>query len=64
MYQALASVLGDLAWWLQSASQAVPISQLFLVTWAMFVVSGALNSKKAFKTPKQRANPLSKVSFQ
>jgi len=53
MYQALASALNDLAWWLQSASQVVPISQLSLVTWVVFVISGSLDSKKAFKAPEQ-----------
>jgi len=53
MYQALASVLSDLAWWLQSASQVVPVSQLSLITWAMFVISGSFDSKKAFKATEQ-----------
>jgi len=64
MYQALASVLDDLAWWLQSASQVVPISQLSIVTWVMFVISGSLDFKKAFKSPEQRARPLSKMPLQ
>jgi len=53
MYQALASVLNDVAWWLQSASQVVPISQLSLVTWVVFVISGSIDLKKVFKVPEQ-----------
>jgi len=53
MYQALATALNDVAWWLQSASQVVPISQLSLVTWVIFVISGSFNPKKAFKVRKQ-----------
>jgi len=53
MYQALASGLADVAWWLQSVSQAIPISQLSLVTWVIFVISSSFNSKKAFKVRKQ-----------
>jgi len=53
MYQALVSALNDVAWWLQSASQVVPISQLSLVTWVIFVISGSFNSKTAFKVREQ-----------
>jgi hypothetical protein len=53
MFQALAATLSDVAWWLQSASQIVPISQLSLVTWLMFLISGLFNSKKAFRAPEQ-----------
>jgi len=53
MYQALAVALNDVAWWLQSASQVVPISQLSLVTWLMFVITGSFNSRKAFRIPEQ-----------
>jgi len=53
MYQALAAALNDLAWWLQSASQVVPVSQLSVVTWVMFVISGSFPYKKAFKAAEQ-----------
>jgi hypothetical protein len=53
MYQALASALNDLAWWLQSASQVVPISQLSIATWLMFVISGYFDFKEPFKASKQ-----------
>lgn len=36
-----ASVL-ELATWIQTASMAVPISQLPLITWFLFAVGGAL----------------------
>ncbi|HYA55369.1 MAG TPA: hypothetical protein VED22_01090 [Nitrososphaerales archaeon] len=49
MYQALTSALNDLAWRLHSASQVVPISQISVVTWAMFFITGSFDSKKAFK---------------
>jgi hypothetical protein len=53
MYQGLASVLEDVATWLQSASQAVPISQLSIATWLVFVISGAFGSKNAFNFAEQ-----------
>ncbi|HXW95435.1 MAG TPA: hypothetical protein VEJ19_07000 [Nitrososphaerales archaeon] len=53
MYQALASALHGVAWSLQSASQVVPISQLSIVSWVMFAISGFFDSKKAFKVPEQ-----------
>ncbi len=53
MYESLASTLSDLASWLQSASQAFPISQLSLMSWLAFVVSGSLASKKAFNLTEQ-----------
>jgi len=64
MHQALASALNDLAWWLQSATQLVPISQLTIVTWVVFVISGSFKFKVPFKAPEQRTRPLSKVPLQ
>jgi len=47
MYQALATALSDVAWWIQFASQVIPISQLSIVTWVIFVIAGSFNSKKS-----------------
>jgi len=64
MYQGLASALMEAASWLQVTSQTVPISQLSLLTWVIFVVSCSFNDRNAFKVPEQLARRLSKASFQ
>jgi hypothetical protein len=53
MYQGLTSILEDVATWLLSASQSVPISQLSIATWAVFLISGAFSSKTAFNVAEQ-----------
>jgi hypothetical protein len=53
MYQGLASSLHGLASWLQSASENVPISQLSLMAWVMFVLSCSLAGNNPFNTPEQ-----------
>jgi len=53
MYQGLTSALESAASWLQFASLALPLSQLAIATWVMFVVSGSFNSKNAFNPHEQ-----------
>jgi hypothetical protein len=64
MQQALVSALGDVASLFQSVSQAIPISQLSLMTWVFFIVSGRFASKEAFNVPEQSIGRISKTSFQ
>ena len=53
MYQGLAFSLDGLAAWLQSASERVPISQLSLMVWAMFVLSVTFARKSPFNSTEQ-----------
>jgi hypothetical protein len=64
MYQGFVSAFGDAASWLQAAFQAVPIFQLSIMTWVMFIISGCLCSTKVFNVPEQSDGPLSKTSLQ
>ena len=64
MYSTLASALQALASWMQSASQAVPLSQLSLMAWALAAASGSLVSQLAFNDAERRPQALSKMSFQ
>ncbi len=47
MYTALAASLQQLASWLQSAAAVIPVSQLSIVSWLMFAVSGAFGAPEA-----------------
>ena len=60
----LATRLQELGSWLQAAAAAVPISQLSVVTWAIFAVGGACGANGAFNTSERLAGPISKTSFQ
>jgi hypothetical protein len=40
MFTGLTASLLELATWLQTASMVVPVSQLSLVSWFMFVITG------------------------
>ena len=53
MHQGLTASLEEAATWLQAASQAVPVSQLSVVTWVVFLISGSFASKNAFNAPEQ-----------
>ena len=53
MYQGLALSLDVLATWLQSASERVPVSQLSLMAWAMFVLSGSFAGRSPFNSTEQ-----------
>ena len=53
MYQGLASFLIGLASWLQLASESLPISQLSIVAWIMFVLSGSFAGNNPFKFPER-----------
>ncbi len=53
MYQGLTSALETVATWFQSASLAVPLSQLSVMTWVMFVISGLFHSKDPFNVPER-----------
>jgi hypothetical protein len=64
MRQILLSAIGDLASWLQSASQAVPISQLSLIAWVMLNISSRFDPLNPFNVPEQSTGSLSKASFQ
>lgn len=64
MYQGLAESLGELAWFLQSVSQTIPVSQVSLLAWLMYVISCSLTNQSPFKAPEQRHPSLSKASFQ
>jgi hypothetical protein len=64
MYQCLLSALDYVASWLQSASQAVPVFQLSVMTWVMFVIARLLDPRRAFNAPEQSAGSLSKISLQ
>jgi hypothetical protein len=64
MYQGLAELLQGMGTWLQSVSPYVPISQLTIVTWAIFMVTQSFSSKKAFNAHEQAAWSLSKTPIQ
>jgi len=53
MYQGLASFLIGLASWLQLASESLPISQLSIVAWIMFALSGSFTRNNPFKSPER-----------
>jgi len=53
MYQGLALSLDGLAAWLQTASERVPITQLSLMAWAMFVLSVTFARKSPFNSTEQ-----------
>jgi hypothetical protein len=55
MYQGLAELLQGLGTWLQSVSPYVPVSQLTIVTWAIFMATQSFSSKKAFNAHEQAA---------
>ncbi len=42
MFTGLTASVLDLATWIQTASMAVPISQLSFISWFLFAVGGAL----------------------
>lgn len=64
MYTDLTAFLGDLASRLQSVALFVPISQLSLVSWLMFVITGSVGSQKPFNAAEHGSLPISKLSFQ
>jgi hypothetical protein len=64
MYPPLASFLQALAAWTQSASQAVPLSQLSLIAWMLLAASRSLVSSAPFNDTERQSAALSKMSFQ
>ncbi len=53
MRKGLTATLRQLASWLQLASQAVPISQLSVMTWLIFAASGSVSSWNPFNIHEQ-----------
>ena len=39
----LTSAVQSAAWWLQSAAQVIPLSQLSCLTWLMLLASGSFD---------------------
>lgn len=63
MYQSLAETFQGLGTWLVSVAPYVPLSQLSILTWAVFAASRSF-SKAAFNAHEQGTQPLSKMPFQ
>ena len=53
MFQGLAELLQGLGTWLQSVSPYIPISQLPIATWVIFMAAQSFSSKGAFNAHEQ-----------